>query len=156
MPRNAGAIFPLSWIVTQPFSQRLLRPISLKSDMTAKFFFKPLKAKIRSTRRRLHRSLLFGEFSSLKLREWNALSSLSFNLNAMTLCKRNDDARARTGSATQSNAFLVERQSSKRSIEKLVLLRAIRMRHKCEALWHYCKSPLEVPFGKNIADSTSS
>jgi hypothetical protein len=53
----------------------------------------------------LRRSLLFGEFSSLKLIVLNALSSLSFNLNAMTICKRNDDARARTGSATQSNAF---------------------------------------------------
>ena len=36
------------------------------------------------------------------------------------------------------------RQSSKRSIETLLLLKAIRMRHKCEALWHYCNSPLEV------------
>jgi hypothetical protein len=43
----------------------------------------------------------------------DALSSLSFNLNAMTIGKRNDDARARTGSAIQTNAFLVGRQSSK-------------------------------------------
>jgi hypothetical protein len=34
--------------------------------------------------------------------------------------------------------------------------KAIRMRHKCEALWHSCKSPLEVHSVKNIADSTSS
>jgi hypothetical protein len=34
--------------------------------------------------RGLRHSPLFGGFSSLKLRAWNALSSLSFNLNAMT------------------------------------------------------------------------
>ena len=40
--------------------------------------------------------------------------------------------------------LLVGRQSSKRSIETRLLIKAKRMRQKCEALWHYCDSLLEV------------
>jgi hypothetical protein len=51
----------------------------------------------------------------------DALSSLSFNLNAMTIGTRKDDPREPKGSATRTNAFLVGRQSSTQSIETLLL-----------------------------------
>jgi hypothetical protein len=72
----------------------------------------------------------------------DALSS--FKLNAMMSVSAMMMPGARTGSVTRTNAFLPGRQSSKWSIETLLLLKGIRMRHKCEALWHYCNSSLEV------------
>jgi hypothetical protein len=51
----------------------------------------------------------------------DALLSVSFKLNAMTSVCAMMMPGARTGSATQSNAFLVGRQSSKQSIETLLL-----------------------------------
>jgi hypothetical protein len=106
-------------VVTQPFSQTIAAAHLFKIRHDCQGFLQTSKAKTRSTRRRLRRSLLFGEFRQSQAQRMDALSSLSFNLNAITTGKRNDDARARTGRATRTNAFLVGRQSSKQSIETL-------------------------------------
>jgi hypothetical protein len=117
--------------------------------MTAQGFFKALKAKIRSAKT-LASLAAVRRIKQSQIQSMECSLILVFNVNAMTICKRNDDARARGSSATQSNAFLVGRQSSKLSIETLLLLKAIRMRHKCEALWHCCNSPQKRRCGESV------
>jgi hypothetical protein len=83
MHRNVTAIFSLSWIVTQPLPQTIAGPISLKPDMTAQVFFKPLKADP-IDQKTLASLGAVRRIQQSQTQSMDALLSLSFKLNAMT------------------------------------------------------------------------